>query len=445
MAKKKNIVVRTRRLAGGILIGGMAVGWALAASVLLLQNDARKQEAMIRTAQVYLEDKLYIRAVAQYQEALSAFKTKNNPRYETELLSLYREAGMTEEYFQLMDSRIEAKTAQPEEYRIRAEALVREGLEREAFPVLQQGINLYGTEELTQLYEEISYQYSMTETNVSQALAPPSDWYIPAFDGEKWGYLNVKGKTALEFLYEEAIGFSGNYAVVKLDGVYTLIDKNGYWNAVDKNDLNRVTALCGKRLAGEKDGRYRIYTNTFQPVEEASYEDVCLSDNGLAAVKENGAWTILDPSLEAVTDQKFADIVPNSRGQLFAKGYAVVADEKGYFLINEKGEACFEERFARAKGIEGGLVAVDDGSGKWGFINEKAEMIVPCQYEDASSFSDRLAAVQYAGEWGYINRYNTMVIEPQFAEAQPFLAGRSLVRDTAGSYQILTLDYYDLF
>ena len=111
-------------------------------------------------------------------------------------------------------------------------------------------------------------------------------------------------------------------------------------------------------------------------------------------------------------------------------------------VINEKGEPCFETRFAGMKGMEGGLAAAMDSSGLWGFTNEKGELVVACQYEDAFSFSDDLAAVKYAGKWGYINRYGTMVIEPQFAQAFPFLEGRALVTDELGNYRILELMYY---
>lgn len=135
----------------------------------------------------------------------------------------------------------------------------------------------------------------------------------------------------------------------------------------------------------------------------------------------------------------------NSKGQVFYGNYAVVADEGGYYLIDKAGEAWFEERFADAKGIEEGLFAVADSSGRWGFANEKGELVVDYQYEDAYSFSNRLAAVKYAGKWGYVNKYGTMVIEAQFQQAWPFLAGSSLVTDDLGNYKVLKLKYYSLF
>ena len=68
--------------------------------------------------------------------------------------------------------------------------------------------------------------------------------------------------------------------------------------------------------------------------------------------------------------------------------------------------------------------------------------MVACQYEDAFSFSDDLAAVKYAGGNGDNSEIARMVIEPQFAQAFPFLEGRALVRDELGNYRILELMYY---
>lgn len=445
MAKKKNIVVKTKGSMTLLLIALIAVGWLLAVFYVLANDAERSQNVMIATAKQYLEDKLYVRAAAQYRAALTEYSTENNIRYEGELLEIYKEAGMEDEYFSLIDDRIDAGTASMEEYIARGEAYIEKGRLELAIPLLQQGMKVYKDEALTSLYESICYTYKLSGTTFTQVQVPSGDWYIPAFDGERWGYIDTGGRTRLDFLYEEATPFSGRYAVVKLDGIYTLIDKDGYWNAVDKIALDKVTAISGTRIVGVKDGRYGIYTNTFRPVGEETYDGAYLNDNGLIAVKKGDKWAILDAELQPVTDYVFTDVAVNSRGQVFSGNFAVVADEKGYYLVNSKGEPYFEARFPQARGMEEGLFAVADSDGRWGFANEKAELVVECQYEDAYSFSNRLGAVKYAGKWGYINKYNTMAIEAEFSSALPFMAGYSLVTDSMGNYKILSLKYYSLF
>ena len=122
-----------------------------------------------------------------------------------------------------------------------------------------------------------------------------------------------------------------------------------------------------------------------------------------------------------------------------------MADEQGYYLIYPNGEACFDTRFADAKGIESGLVAVADSEGRWGYCNEKGEVVIDCQYEDAKSFSSKLGAVKYAGKWGYVNQYNTMVIENVYEDVTPFYGELACFWDEQGYLGFLELQYYDVY
>ena len=116
MAKKKNIVQRTKEKLIIIMVVAIAAGWLLSVRAVRAGNrDIEEQNAMIDTAKVYLEDKLYVRAAAQYTEALNTYHTENNLQYEEELLALYKDAGMMQEYYSMIDSRISSGRAGAEE------------------------------------------------------------------------------------------------------------------------------------------------------------------------------------------------------------------------------------------------------------------------------------------------------------------------------------------
>lgn len=445
MAKKKNLVGGAKAKISLILIAGMAAGWGISGYTVVLQNSVRKQNAMVEKAEEFIPDKLYIRAANQYKEALKAYSTKNNLTYERRLLDIYAEGGMTEEYADLVDDRIEAKTALVDEYLSRAETLIEEESIKRAIRYLQQGIEIYGDSQLVDLCESVKYQYNTNGTDYQEGKLPSENWIIPMWNGEKWGYTGKNGRTNIEFEYDDATRFSGDYAVVKIDGVYTLIDQNGYWNAVDKNGLDQVIDIAGDKIIGVKDGKYGIYSNMFERLNEEDYEDAHLNDNGMVVVKKDGKWAVLDGNMKNVTDFELTDVAVNSRGQVFSGKYAVVADGNGYFLIDQKGKACYEKRFPNAKGYEGGYYAVSDSDGNWGFADEAGENVIPCQYVDAYSFSNQTAAVQYAGKWGYINQYGNMVINAEYSEALPFLNGKAFAYDDQGNIEVLELKYFELF
>ncbi len=73
--------------------------------------------------------------------------------------------------------------------------------------------------------------------------------------------------------------------------------------------------------------------------------------------------------------------------------------------------------------------------------------IIEPQYEDASSFSDDLAAVKQGGKWGYIDRDNKMVIAPKYDYAGDFNEGVAVAAICAEheEYEGWEWSLYDLY
>lgn len=445
MAKKGNIVKRTKSDIFLLIVILVVICWVCVVFNLGVDKEKKEQTALIEQAKIYLEDKLYIRAVRNYKEAISGYTTDKNYELETELLNLYSDAAMWDDYYSLITERVERKTAAEEEYLILSEKFIEEGNHKKAIPVLQSGIKEFQNEEMIQKKESIIYENRTRTINLPELKQPDTNWMVPAYDGAKWGYVSDRGSVVLDFLYEDATSFCDRYAVVKIDGVYTLIDENGYWNAVDKIGLEFVTDISKTAIIGKKNDKYKIYSRTFQALSDEEYDTVYLNGNGLYVVEKEGKWAILSSELKNITDYVFTGVAVNSKGEVFSDNYAIVEDEKGYFLINQKGEALYDKRFYDAKGFEGGLYAVANELGKWGFANESGELIIDFQYVDACSFSCNLAAVEFGGKWGYINRYNDMIIDAKYDGALPFVEGKALAKNDLGNFEIITLRYYDLF
>lgn len=51
-----------------------------------------------------------------------------------------------------------------------------------------------------------------------------------------------------------------------------------------------------------------------------------------------------------------------------------------------------------------GLAAVQSGSGKWGFVNERQQWVIEPRFEEVKAFQTGRAAVKQNGRWGFINR-----------------------------------------
>ena len=408
------MVKRKKRLLVFLTVVLLILSWLFAAAVVVMNNVHRNQNLILNQAKAFLDDKLYMRAIPKYQEAVDNYKTENNAEIEKKILVTYKEAGKIDDYYGLIEDRIDQKKAEPAEYMELAQFYLDAGDVKNAIVTLKSGIGVFAdAEDMKTLYEQIRYEIKTVESNIEEMKQPQSNGYVPYFAGEKWGYTDLGARLALEAQYEEALAFSGKYAVVKLNGVYTLIDSIGDWYAIDKIGLDAVTGHSDTRITAKKDGKFGIYTNTFAEITGAVYEDAVLSGNGLCFVKQQGKWGLADGNGEMITEFLYDDVALNSRGEAFASGFAVVKDGTGYFVVNEKGEALNEFRYADAKGMEGSWVAVADKNGKWGFTDGVQEVIIPYQYQDAYSMSCDVAPVKYAGKWGYISKKNEFAIEPE--------------------------------
>lgn len=67
-------------------------------------------------------------------------------------------------------------------------------------------------------------------------------------------------------------------------------------------------------------------------------------------------------------------------------------------------------------------------NGKFGFEKEGIE-VIPCMYEYACHFSEKLALVRLNDSWGYIDSLGNMQIPFKFQKAEPFLSGKAYVKE----------------
>lgn len=66
-------------------------------------------------------------------------------------------------------------------------------------------------------------------------------------------------------------------------------------------------------------------------------------------------------------------------------------------------------------------------NGLYGFINEKGNEVIPCQYTFVLYFSNGLVAVEKNGKWGFINEYGIEVIECIYDHVTSFSNGYAIV------------------
>ena len=75
------------------------------------------------------------------------------------------------------------------------------------------------------------------------------------------------------------------------------------------------------------------------------------------------------------------------------------------------------------------VLDINEGVGRWGYVDGAGRLAVECRYAGAGKFSDGLAAVQeIEGLWGYIDTAGRTVVAPQYTVAGEFDGGMAWVQ-----------------
>ena len=134
-------------------------------TVITARSDAQKQAELLAQADAYIQDEIYIRALPLLEEA-AGYDAKHTIEAEEALKNVYLhligQSGYSTKYTNLLSKQMGRKDADPAVFAEAAEYYLEVSKESEAFAVLRDGIAKTGSEELTELYEDVRYQYKVS-------------------------------------------------------------------------------------------------------------------------------------------------------------------------------------------------------------------------------------------------------------------------------------------
>ena len=425
----------------------LVAGWLFTLKAASGIDERNEQEQLVSQAESYLNKKLYVRGIPLLEQAV-AISTQDNPEIRRKLLEAYWGHGDVKSYDALIQSMDEdggQKLAQAQDYVLLATYYQQIGDMKDALRVIMDGQKNHPDPALDELYEACRYGYRIHGTEFQKMDDTASGAMRPAFDGEYWNYSSNDGGMSLQMDAQEAVAFNEKYGVVKLNGRYCTILKSGDLYGIDETGVDEVLGLTDRFIIAKKDGMYGYYNYDFQCMSDTlQFEDITINNDGVAAVKKDGKWGIINDSGETVTDFIYEDVAVNSLGCAFAGGHAMVKKDGAWMLIDTTGAVLSGQTFADAKAPESDeYIAVANAEGKWGFIDSEGNLIIDYQYYDAASFSCEMAPVMVVSDWGYISCKNHLVIEDHYESAQPFHEGYAVAHSAMGA-EVIEQMYYNI-
>lgn len=150
------------------------------------------------------------------------------------------------------------------------------------------------------------------------------------------------------------------------------------------------------------------------PFEADLVTDFC---DGLASFQREDKWGVIDRNGNIVVEPKFDDVVK------YCQGVAPYRIKDKFGLIDKAGNVITEpiyDYIADTCDEVGRIAQLDE---KWGWIDNKGQVIIDFSFDKVCSFHEKLAAVSYNLQWGYIDTNGQWKISPQYKNANYFSDG----------------------
>jgi hypothetical protein len=247
--------------------------------------------------------------------------------------------------------------------------------------------------------------------------------------GDKYGFINSRGKMIIEPMFEDGRDFKEEVACVKMSGKWGIIDKSGKF--LITTHLDEVTLFYEGLSRIKIDGKYGFMDKYGNIIIEPRFYDAWYFTEGLAQVSEeaNKVGFIDKKGNYVITPQFY-------KAGIFKEGlaYALLGNGK-YGFINKNGSVVikpqfdevvyFNEGYARVKYLE----FVDNNfKRKWGFINKNGSIVIKPKFDYAFEFSEGLARIVVLKKWGFIDKTGNIIINPQFDYAGEFSEGLASIQ-----------------
>lgn len=272
-----------------------------------------------------------------------------------------------------------------------------------------------------------------------------SGGYCAIYSDESWGYADLSGNVAVRCSYAYAGPFASEAApVIDSDGDAYFIDANGNKKIAIKNVARiEMLGLIENGVFSLYDGDSWGFYNSDGELLFGGYEDASSIGNGVAAVRSDGVWSIVDSEGTVLADGGYTDVLQDEKGIVYRNDRLFVRQGTSCYMIDSSGQRITSDAYEDADIFHGEGYAAVKINGLWGFVDAEGNVMINPQYEEAKSFSNGYAAVKINGLWGFIDEENHQVIEPQFDGAKDFSTSGTVYVQQNDAWKLLVLYKYN--
>ena len=296
------------------------------------------------------------------------------------------------------------------------------------------------SEYIKSVKNELSYTFKL-DFNTYDDVGIYGNGFCAVKSKDAWGYVDSYGNQKTPITYVSAAPFTKAEMapVVDQKGECYFIDNTGSRVLASKEKYKSFGISSDDIIKVElENGKYSYCDSELNKLF-GEYDDATAFNNGIAAVKEDGQWKIINNKGDETLSTKYADIITDEKNIIFRNDRLFVGDGTGYIMIDSSGKQIGNEKYENAHCFADSTYAAVENNGKWFFIDKDAKRLSDKTYEGARSYSNGLAAVKISGKWGFVDTDENVVIEQQFFGAKDFSEKGSCFIQTGDKWQLLKL------
>lgn len=395
-----------------ILVVLIIGGWGVA----LFSTDSgetKEYNDHIEMAEKYVKRGLYQKAIEEYDAALNINSTEK-----VWLAKLDAFQKRYEESTKIYDDYLSAAQSAVAYYSDNAEFLVTLAnlyVVRDeynlAYKALKSAVDSgLEDEKVTKLLSDIKYAFEVKWKAYTG--------YLPCYNGVYavnetgiWTYIEQDGSDT-EF---EQLLFAGPVGEL---GIRVVQDKTRSY-LVDEKDVVQgilnftptAAGLYSEKLIAINNGASYSYYNSLGDKQFGEYDDAGAFVDGVAAVRKNDKWFLIDNKGKEVSSDKYQDIILQPNGTHLKNG-VMIAKKDGVYRFYRDGKAIGKYSDIDIITDDNRIAVCKDG--KWGFVDIEGKEIIAPRFNEAKSFSNGLAAVSNGEKWGFIDLNGNLVIDYLF-------------------------------
>lgn len=287
--------------------------------------------------------------------------------------------------------------------------------------------------------------------------------YITVNLENKYGLISFSGEKILANNYEKIENiYHDKYFVIQESGKQKLIDKEG--NTKINENFDEIKQIANSGVVFVRKNQYGLMDFEGNILIEPTYEQLKEINTDVFLAKKEGKSGIIDKeqnqkipfSYQDITyhkkagiyiadDENYQSFILDSNFEIKLAGIlSEVNTDAGYMKLKQQDDYKyynfkFEEKKAQDI-LTNNKLFLSKQNGKYGFVDNKGNIVVDYIYDDATEFNQYgYAGVKKDGLWGSLNKEGNIVIEPTYQ------LDENLVIDFVGKWHLgldLNMNYY---